>query len=345
MTKLYPVHFFIKSEITRVFADIVKRLIKKTVKHLNKFCNKSYSKHILLKKNYLITCIILFLIPLSVINADPSIQQCLDSWNGFSLENVCDCWSILPDKILEINSETKKVEFNYSMQTKEDGAYIPGKEIGYMDYSRNIWVKTGQEKGSYQKVTVIYYAKVILTLKNNIIISNSYSGDTKALVHFIMEPTQFSSYVESENKAREIAFQNMKTSKQKKMSFIEFGVGYSIPDTIPLTIGFFLPAVDCPVYPSAEVFTAINCFDSSQLILGTQFFANISTGRPNPSDDGDLFLAGGFLLKYEDGDINYGFPIRAGIRFPGNIGFNYTLTIHSTGDILNTISLQLYFGI
>ena len=130
---------------------------------------------------HLLVVLLMALVPLSGLTASPTAQECLDSWKGHTLSEACDCWSLLPDKTLEIGATTKKVEFNYAIQIVENGAYIPGEEYGYFDYSKNVYIKTGTQQGTYQKINVTYACKVILTIENGLITTNSYSGDDKAL--------------------------------------------------------------------------------------------------------------------------------------------------------------------
>lgn len=289
----------------------------------------------------------LILLPASIQAATPAIKERLDSWRGHTLSEVCDCWSLLPDKTLEIGPATKKVEFSYAIQVVENGAYIPGEEYGYFDYAKNVYVRTGTGLGTYQKVNVTYSCKVILTLENDLITTNSYSGDEKALQHFSMEPGQYASYLAEEEQKAKLARQNAKPGQDRdKKYFLDVGAGFSLPTgDLTVALGLFAPAVDFPVYPLLELCYVRGMFDKSRAGFGGQLLAAIGTGRPDPTADGDLYLASGIKLGFMDGGFSFGIPIRAGIRFPGNFEINSSVTLSPSAAADVNLSMLIFFGV
>lgn len=249
-------------------------------------------------------------------NNSTTIKENLDSWIGFTLSDVCDYWSILPDKVLELDSKTKKVEFNYSIQNVEDGAYIPGEaKFGYQVENNEVVLRqTGNKSGTYEKVVVTAACKVVLTLVNNKITSTTYSGDTNALQYFKMEPKKKAALEQekieeqkriAEEKQRKAEEEKKKQaeleeyykehpeerSKQKKYRekiFLKLDGAFLIADEEfggEFNSELLFPNVSLPLYPSLEFYyhgfkkKLLNYDRIALSELGGRFLLTYSLGR------------------------------------------------------------------
>jgi len=162
-----------------------------------------------------------------------------------------------------------------------------------------------------------------------------------------MEPTRYASYLAEKRQKQELAQQDEKSRQGRdKRYFLDVGAGCSlITGDMAFALGLFAPAIDFPVYPSLELCYVRGMFDKSRAGFGAQLLAAIGTGRPDPSSDGDLYLASGIKLGLLDGSFSFGIPIRAGIRLPGNFEINSTVTLSPSATADINLSMLIFFGV
>lgn len=305
--------------------------------------------------------------------ASPSIDENLSSWINHSLEEACDYWCILPTKSLNINTSTQKVEFNYETHNIEEGAYIPGEDAGYFDYSKNEFIRTGKKEGTYNKVAVTYSCKVLLTVVNGTIKKYNFSGNKNALAYFKMEPKSYKAFKEKEieelnrkkedhKKKQEQAqiekekYNNEHPIKSKleffKESYFSLGTFFSFPKPdmgTGIVADVYFPTINLPTYPIFEFYYNLSdhiYYDDKQQ-FGTKFMLALSTNK-NDLDfsDGALYIASGFSFDHRknngSADNVLGIPFRAGIRYY-ILNFDYTYNIRFNCKNTNYFSMTFCF--